>query len=260
VYLQSIPGSAFDRLWVSIGKDVVCIPVDVRANRKPKTATVFFPYWYSATVTDAWKHANLQDMEKLFLELGIFYDNAVFTTSLRRWIEVDYRTDLNTNWTTITEPVLGYRVQWYRNTQEPSDTTPSKTYPISPTYNLSGRRIQLRYRLMTEDNNETPKIIASVMELITRLNYKEILTFTFRIADKDNDLLGNPVPDSAADQVQLLEGFAASPLPVDVDSITTSLDGRKLLINPGTLRLVNVIPKEAGRELMIYQITAIGVP
>lgn len=263
LYIQSIPGDTVDRLWVSVGSDIIWLPIHPNHYSQPWTTTVFHPYWPEAHIVTSYMHANLQDLEKLFLNITAFLVNTRYDINnsaylyYDRWIEVDYKTDMSEEWTNVVD-ANGAIVRIARDINDTTDTSPAYQVPIDTDYDKTGKRLALRFRLYSMRNDETPKIISWVIEQITRITYKNIVTFTFRVGDKDHNLRGDPIAESLSTQLDQLKAWAATASPVDVDGVSVGISGKKILINPTTIQPLRIVKKE-NREYTICQFSAVVV-
>ena len=145
LYIQSIPGTTADRLWISTGRTIVWVPISIDPFNHPDGSYDFATQGYLIT---AWYYLGLQTIDKLFNAIRLVIEN---TYSKEEWVDADYQKDDDSTWTSIAS---GADFEAF-----------SEEKDLASTPSVYGKRIRFRFTLNSHDGNETPRIIASVMEM-----------------------------------------------------------------------------------------------
>ena len=235
LYIQSVPGYIHSRLWISEGSDILWIPIAINPLRDAN-----FKYIHESAVISSRIYGGLQDVAKFFKSVKLATRNL--TTGIE--VQVDYRTDVNTAWTRV---VGAY------------DSSPYEEQNLSSAYDVSGRWIELRTVLQTNNNTITPEIFAWVLKAIEREEGKYANTYTFRVKDWDRDIMGNPLDYTVSSFMSSLETMINSPLPLLMNSISELDDNQYVVAQPASLKRLRVIPEEDGREVHICQLTLLEI-
>jgi hypothetical protein len=234
LFVQSIPGSTTARLWISMGADVIWIPISL--DREPSED---YLYTHEGAIETGRIYAGMQDIEKYWRALKLATKNLSNLTTIR----VEYRTDTSQTWVEMPDHY---------------NESPFKELVLSEAANVTGRWIQLRIILETAQCNTTPEVVAWVMKCLSVEPVEWIYPLTFRAMDKEPDLNGNPTDGGAVEKINQVKEWMgqARPLLMQTDS---ELDNNKhVFINPAPIRRTKVI-NEAGQEVYVVQISLIEV-
>lgn len=240
LYVQSIPGNAVDRLWVSIGTGVVWLPLSIDPYNHPSDA--YNPYLYESEgyLITAWYYLGLNEIEKLFNSIRLVVENASATET----VTVAYQVDDDSAWTDISGTV---------------DTFSEKLY-LAATPSVTGRRIRFRYRLASTTGTATPRVITTVLDAITRVPTKYTTTLTFRVADGDHDLNGDPDDyQTAAAKIAAIEAMRDLTIPVTISSVLSQLNGGSAFVSSPTLTPYQLHTETGYVEGYIGQLVLIDV-
>ncbi|RLG41058.1 MAG: hypothetical protein DRO01_03175, partial [Thermoproteota archaeon] len=168
IHHQHVPG-AMDRLWVWQGNDMIWLPSLPLSNELENSG---YRFTHEAALEDSRKHAGLLDTVKLAKYLKLASDRLGDDT----WIEVDFRVDDETAWTSIDE-------QYTRS--------PIERKLVGSRFGVAGTRLMLRYRLCTKDATLTPILTASILEAVSRIGQKDLYSFSVLVEDDQKDMLGD---------------------------------------------------------------------
>lgn len=240
LHIQPIPGDSVDRLWISQGSDIVWIPIELNPYAShDESYGNSYRYTHESHIQTAWFYVGLQDIPKLFNSLKMVGENFGATA----WIEVDYRLDDTTAWTTLSS----------------NFTSSGQKIDFSSTYAANGKRIQLRIRLLSMSNRTTPKLVAGVMEAITRVPYKYRYTGMVRMGDRDRDLNGDPDDIVTANsKLSILEAWAGTTTPVTLSGIENYYHNKTVLVDASPVHNLRKVIIE-GREYQLCQLNLLGV-
>lgn len=210
LYVQSIPGDKPERLWMSVGSDIVWVPLAIN------TTQVYPDYYYTweSEVITSMMDFSQADVQKYFNSVKIVGRGSGY---------VDYRTDILSGpwtqagaWTNTTELTLG----------------------------VTGTRIQFRIRLKTTSNIGYSEINAIVVEGIMRVQGKYVDQLTFRLGDFSYDInseYDGQVPDTV---LSTLETWANMANPVTMTAINKRFDGKTVFVEPTSLRVLRTTYEE----------------
>jgi len=238
IHPQSIPGDSVDRLWFSCGSDLVWIPLSLNPVTHPLVTYNSYPYTWESHVITAWMYLSMKDVEKFYHSAKIVQAEAV------DGVDVEFQ-------------VFGFN-PWY-SVGDFITTFYERDLQMTAPNDVSGRALRLRLRLRSNGTQTTPRVLASVVEAISRIPYKYATSFTCRIADSDTDLEGDPDGQGTADtRLARLEGWAASALPVTLNAVSDLFDGTTVLVEAPAVQPNKIITAE-GREAHLVQVTLIEV-
>lgn len=233
LHMQPVPGSAVDRLWFSEGEDIVYL--NFPSNTFDPSEDTSFRYTHEAHVITSWHYASLQDVLKLFKSYKIFAEGLLANN---QYIQIDYQlddADLNSQWVTVTGDF---------------DTSPLEEIDFSAVHNVTGRRLRLRIRLYSTDNSLSPKVKATLLEALTRIETKFNYSMTFRVADNAKDMTG------IAENYQLVETlisqldtWANTPTVLTMRSNYSPYDNKFVVIDPNSLQPLKLIAGDTEVQL-----------
>lgn len=226
--IQTIPGDQIDRLWFMQGPYPMWIPVAIDPAKTVYKDYGFYAYRWEAHVISSWFYVQMTDVEKFWYSVKLVSENLSSTCK----IAVEYQVDNETDWHSLGE----YTTSFFQEKQ------------FSSSYNVTGRRLRLRWRLQTLNNRYTPKLIGSVIEAITRVQFKYQTSLTFRLADNERDLNGQPDPMTRAQKSAYLKAWAAQAAPVQVSAISDEFNSRWALVEPASYQVLSKLPATADQE------------
>lgn len=218
IAFQPIPGSTIDRFWVAVGNDLVWLPVP--SGTKKPTKESAYRYTHESVIESGYVYVGLYDIYKFFHSLKIFSENLEEGTC---WVEVDYRTDTDTDWIPIRD--------FY-------EVSPMHEITFTDDYGVNGKRIQIRLRLQTADNSITPIIKGTVIENVSRVPVKYSFSFAYRNFDNDVDLWGEKEILTVAERQNLLDTWANELTPLVFRSMFGRYDDRIVFIDPAELQTI----------------------
>lgn len=240
MYIQTIPGDTVDRLWFSVGADLAWIPIHLTPKDAPSAPGYGGAYRFAneGYIITSRIQYNRAQLKKLFHALAIVAENLSSTV----YVYADYRLDGDTAWTAIGTKFntpLGQKVEFTSST-------------------ISGRRIQFRLRFYTNSNRSTPVLKAWVLYALIREELKNQYTIRFRLRDDGRDLNGDPEVFTPDQVISSLSAMAQDTERYTVSSVTRLLDGKTVIVESGSVRLVNRI-QEDNAETEIYEMTLFEV-
>ena len=164
-------------------------------------------------------------------------------------IKCEYQTDDATDWTEIYGDMDTYVFDTF-----------SEEIDLATTPSVSGKRIRFKFTLISHDGAETPRLVASVLEAITRIPTKYVTTFTARLVDDDTQR------DNAPDSVRLaatkwtnLLAFQAQSTPVLTECGFAMLDNIYAFVDDVTPIALALEDAEGTRTKYIVRVRLIEV-
>lgn len=225
---QVVPGTQPDRLWMLQGADMVWIPFP--SDTTNPLADTAFRYTHEAAITLSIMTAGMGDATKFVKSIKVESDNL---SSQALICEVDYRLDGETTWTTLDDVV---------------DESPVQEIDLTSIFGLSGKRLQFRLRIQTNDNTKTPIIRVVLIEALTRVANKFAYSIPFVFEDNGRDLLGQPDDTTdAQDKIELLNEWATETM-VLMRSVDPALDNRLVFILPVPSRAIVIATDQSKRK------------
>jgi len=210
--IQTIPGGSPDRLWLNVGQDVIWLSMPSMTVDPSKDPNAKFTH--EGAVTTGWMYATLFDALKLYNSAKLFTENLDEDHHI---IEADYQLDdETTDWIPLGDSF---------------HTSPSQEISLSEK-GLTGYRLRMRWRLMTDDASTTPIIKTSVVEAIAKVPVKYSYSFSYRAKDNDVNLLGDQDDYNAADKIALIQGWADGVVQLTMHSTMAKFDNKKVYIDP----------------------------
>ena len=218
IYTQSIPGTNVDKLWISQGGDVVSLPISLNPYNDTD-----FTYNHEGSLVTSWIYAGLLDVVKKWKSLKIFAEDV----NSNRYIVADYRVDTDLSWTEIGT----------------FNTAPVQERDIASTFPRA-KRIKFRFRFHTNDNSETPRLKAFVVEGVAFVPTKTSYSWTFAIkkTTENIDLKGawNDSLTSVAQYDKLLS-WANAGTQLTLSHHSTLYEGKTVYIDPVSVSPIEVV-------------------
>lgn len=246
LFIQSIPGNTVDRLWASVARTLVWLPISVDPFNHPDTSYNFSTSGYLIT---PWYYIGLNSVDKLFNSLKLVIENTSTYTSGGadtdyEYVTISYQVDDDTSWTAISNDFDSF----------------SEEATLSSTYALDGKRIRFKFSLYSYDGAETPRIIASVLEAAVRVPNKYVTTVMCRLEDYDTQRDGAPdaVP-LAITKFNNLTTMQALATPVSIQSCLEMIDGKYAFVDNVSPMPIAVKDKEGKRNAYAVSFSLIEV-
>jgi hypothetical protein len=237
IYIQSIPGTNVDRLWFGTNNDVGYVPISLNPYNETD-----YKFHFEGELITSWIYAGMKDVVKLWKSLKVFTENV---SASNRYIVVDYEKDNDTTWTEIGT----------------FDTQPVEEIDIASTL-PQAKRIRFRFRFYTNDETESPRLKAYVVEGVAFVPVKHQYGWTFAVKqDTENIDLFGVFDDTltSLQQYNQLVSWANAGDPLTLRHHSSLYDSKTVFLNPlsvSPLRVVDEGPEES-QEIHIASITCI---
>lgn len=236
--LQVIEGSTIDRIWLYVGNISLWLPYASGAvNELTDTA---YTYTHEGSIVLSRMHAGLPDVQKLVKTIKLWSDGLTYSvdnSAARVFINIDYRLNGDTAWTSLATNVT---------------TSPITAIDFSSVYGLAGKRIQLRLKLQSDDNTQTPILLAALVDAVIRIQVKYMYQLTFRCVDDEPTLAAREMDDksvtaagqSAITKLNQIKDWAdaSSDSLLYMTSNSPLYDGIYIFLNPPNTRQIAMDP------------------
>lgn len=221
LYIQALPNTEYQRLWISEEEDLVWIPISLNPRK-----TTGYTYVSSGTLVTAWMYSSLYDNLKYYSGITLFTENC----SANRTVLVEYQTDDEDDddaWHTIGTV----------------DSSPIEELAIG-SYNVSGRRIRFRLTLTTASSSLTPIVKSFLVDTVIRLPVKNAWTVTAIVEDYGVDRVGEKETTTASSirtQMNTWANSDSTPCPLTLHSVFGLFDNKRVFVEPGTIQVVEAV-------------------
>jgi hypothetical protein len=209
LYAQSIPGNTVDRLWFNAGPALYWLPLSVDPFNHPDNG---YPFCSEGHLITSWIYLELHAVNKLFNSIKVVAEEL---TASNQYVDVSYQVNNDTSWTSVTGSI----------------DTFGEELDLAATPSVTGYRICFKFRLATTNEDLTPRVLATVLEAITRLTNKYVTTVSCRL-DPDDD----PEYASALAKFNALNTMNDSTTPATIESQIDMLDGKTAFVDGLTPR------------------------
>jgi hypothetical protein len=238
--VQVVPGN-LSKLWVYQGNDSVWLPLP--QDSTDELVQSGYLYTHEGSLEMSWMQAGMMDVIKFVRSIKLLTSNLGANCT----IKVDYKIDQTNAWVEINNTF---------------DTSPWERVDLGLTEILEGRRFKIRVRLNTNDATKTPILEAIVLNMVSRLEQKNIFSLPVRVADNDKDLNGQP-DDYATAELKLaqLDAWASGETGTMLlmRSTETMYDNRLVFLPAVPVRLqVPEISESNPRNSKVYLCSLVG--
>jgi hypothetical protein len=220
---QVIPGSTPDRLWITVGNDLVWLAFPSDTTDPSKDSNMLFTH--EGYLVTSWVYANLKDVAKFWDSLKLFLESGGISsgTLAYAWYQTDDDADAD-DWT----PLTAYTSVPVEEVQIGSDAA-----------SVTGKRMRLRIGLQTPDVNKSPKLRAWLIQAVGRITPKFAYTLNWRAADENIDLEGDDDSYTRIETIiSQLDTWAADPRPLTFKTVYSALTtvSKQVFIDPSSIR------------------------
>jgi hypothetical protein len=223
--IQVIPGDAADRLWFTEGDDIAWLPLPGNTLKEDTDDT--FLHTHEAVLETGWIYGAESDAVKLFSSVKLFLENV----SANRPVEWDYKKDEETSWTAVSTSFTSPPVQ-------------------EVSLNVSCKRLKLRFRLLTNDNTETPMIRSMVINAVTRPEIRYTFTLNTQADDAGINLEGEEdTSQRAATIISRLDAWCAANTILTMSAVFSPFDGKTVYLEPPVIRPLSIVFDESAEKL-----------
>ena len=212
---QPISGSRPDRLWISVGDDIVWLVMP--SNTLKAYYDTEAEYTHESVMVSSWMTIGMVDVIKQWGSLNIMAENL---EKDHVYIEADYQIDRDENWYPMSD--------FYY-------TTPEQEIRFKDRFGLSAKRLRYRLRLQTDDKKKTPFIKAVVMKTVLRVTPKYSYGFSARNVLNDVNLRGEKEDMDPWKRLDILTDWANSATALYMSAFADPFDDHIVFLDPPTI-------------------------
>lgn len=228
---QAIAGERPDRLWISVGDDIVWLVMPSNTLKAVYDSSA--EYTHESVLISSWLSIGMVDVIKQWGSMNIMAENLEDEAV---YIEADYQVDQDPNW----YPMSGHYV-----------ISPDQEIRFDDTFGVSAKRLRYRLRLQTNDKTKTPFIKAVVMKTVIKVATKYCFAISCRNVADDVNLRGEIDEISPYERLEQLIDWANNATALQLGAFTYPFNGKRVFIDPPTISNL----REKDRPGMLLQLT-----
>ena len=214
---QPTPGNALDRLWVSVGNDVIWLPFPSGTVNPQNDNNYLFRH--EGSITSSYIYAGMFDLIKTFHSVKLHTENL---NDSGVQIEVDYRTDEDTAWVTIDSEF---------------NESPAQEIELNTQTHGTGKyKIQYRMRFQTNDASISPIVSTVVLENFAIVSVRQSWSLPIRIEDQGTTYTNEPDDHTAMQVINQLDDWAKNITPLTMRTNYELFDDKVVFIDPIPMR------------------------
>ena len=209
---QAISGDRPDRLWISVGDDIVWLVMPsntLRAYYDPQSE-----YTHESVLISSWYSIGMVDVIKQWGSMNVMAENL---TEGVCWIEADYQTDQDP--------------QWHRMAADYIES-PTQEIKFKDKFGISAKRLRYRLRLLTTDKTKCPFVKAVVLKTVVKVQTKYNLGMSCRNVMNDVNLCGEVEDISPWKRLEILMDWADNATALKLRCFTDPFDDRIVFLDP----------------------------
>ena len=225
---QAISGKRPDRLWISVGDDIVWLVMP--SNTLKAYYDDQAEYTHESVMVSSWMSIGMIDVIKQWGSMNVMAENLEDEAV---YIEADYQIDRDPTW----YPMSGHYV-----------ISPDQEIKFKDTFGVSAKRLRYRLRLQTNDKSKTPFVKAVVMKTVIKIGTKYCFSFPCRNLLNDVNLRGEVEDITPWQRLQILMDWANNATALRMRAFTDPFDGKTVFLDPP--QLSNLQEKESPGSLI----------
>ena len=232
---QAISGDRPDRLWISVGDDVVWLVMP--SNTLKAYYDDQAEYVYESVLISSWLSIGMVDVIKQWGSMNVMAEN------LKRdavTVEADYQIDQDPTW----YPMVDVYTEG-----------PTQEVKFRDRFGISAKRLRYRLRLQTNDMHKTPFIKAVVLKTVFKVGTKYNFGMSCRNVANDENLCGEVEDITPWDRLETLMDWANNATALQLRGFTYPFDDRIVFIDPPTVS--NLREKDRPGMLMTISLNEI---
>lgn len=209
---QAISGDRPDRLWISVGDDIVWLVMP--SNTLKAYYDSMAEYVYESVMVSSWYSVGMVDVIKQWGSMNVMAENLIKDNV---YIEADYQIDQDPTWYPMT-----------------ADYTESPTQEIKfkSTFGISAKRLRYRLRLQTNNMKASPFIKAVVLKTVIKVPTKYNFGMSCRNLNNDVNLCGEPEDITPWQRLDTLIEWADNATALHMKAFTYPYDDRVVFLDP----------------------------
>lgn len=228
---QPVSGSRPDRLWISVGDDIVWLVMP--SNTLKAYYDDQAEYTHESVLVSSWMSIGMIDVIKQWGSMNLMAENLEEDAV---YVEADYQIDQDPTW----YPMSGHYIE-----------SPDQEIKFNDTFGITAKRLRYRLRLQTNDKKRTPFVKAVVMKTVIKVATKYCYAMSCRNLANDVNLRGEQEDITPWDRLSILTEWANNATALQLHCFTDPFDDKIVFIDPPTF--MNL--REKDRPGNLVQIT-----
>ena len=209
-----ISGSRPDRLWISVGDDIVWLVMP--SNTLKAVYDDQAEYTHESVLISSWMSIGMVDVVKQWGSMNIMAENL---SDEAVYVEADYQVDQDPTW----YPMSGHYVE-----------SPDQEIKFKDDFGISAKRLRYRLRLQTNDKSKTPFIKAVVMKTVIKVATKYCFAMSCRNLADDVNLRDELEDITPWDRLKILTEWANNATALHMHAFTDPFDDKVVFVDPPT--------------------------
>ena len=209
---QAISGTRPDRLWMSVGDDIVWLvmPSNTLKAYYDKEAE----YTHESVLVSSWMSIGMVDVIKQWGSMNIMAEHL---EPGGVYIEADYQIDQDPTWYPMSEHY---------------ETSPDQEVKFKAKFGVSAKRLRYRLRLQTNDKSKTPFVKAVVLKTVIKIGTKYSYGMSCRNVENDVNLRGEVETMTPWDRLETLLEWANNATALQMQGFTYPFDNKIVFVDP----------------------------
>lgn len=227
---QAISGDRPDRLWISVGDDIVWLVMP--SNTLKAYYDDSAEYTHESVMVSSWMSIGMVDVIKQWGSMNVMAENLEEDAV---YIEADYQIDQDPTWYPMAEHYV---------------ISPDQEVKFKDDFGISAKRLRYRLRLQTNNKKKTPFIKAVVMKTVIRVAVKYCYSLSCRNLIDDVNLRQEPEDITPWERLEQLLEWANNATALQMRAFTYPFDDKRVFLDPPAISNL----READQPGMLLQI------
>lgn len=210
---QTIPGDEPDRLWISVGPDVIWLPYPSDTFNLLNDTNMRFRH--EGYIESGYSTASMIDTTKIYNAIKLWCENL--SDDDGQSVRIQYQTEDSTDW---------------EDADDLYDESPIQENTIGGNRPVKGKRIKYRAILQTTDSTKTPQLKSVIIESVIRITVKYAMSWNYRAVDADIDIHGKIQTMTGEEKQALIDYWAENFIPLYMRTNDPITDKKVVWIDP----------------------------
>lgn len=232
---QAISGDRPDRLWISVGDDIVWLVMPsntLKAYYDGQTE-----YVYESVLVSSWMSIGMVDVIKQWGSMNVMAENLKKNAVT---IEADYQIDQDPRWYPMSAAYT---------------ESPTQEIKFKSVFGISAKRLRYRLRLQTNDISKTPFVKAVVLKTVIKISTKYSYSMSCRNLANDENLRGEVEDIDPWKRLETLFKWADNATALRMRGYTYPFDNKIVFLDPPSIS--NLREKDRPGMLMTINLNEI---
>ena len=232
---QAISGDRPDRLWISVGDDVVWLVMPSNTLKAYYDSQA--EYVYESVLVSSWLSIGMVDVIKQWGSMNVMAENLKRNAVT---VEADYQIDQDPTW----YPMVDVYTEG-----------PTQEIKFKDSFGISAKRLRYRLRLQTNDLHKTPFVKAVVLKTVLKVGTKYNFGMSCRNVANDVNLCGEVEDITPWQRLAVLKDWADNATALKLRCFTDPFDDWIVFLDPPNVS--NLREKDTPGMLMTISLNEI---